>query len=105
MVRGVMISVVLSGVLVFTVYRIYSVYQEGMPARVTRIDIYADRMTYRTNRYPTPSLLEIGLKAANDPPEVVALHDCSRRDDFETVIEILRELGYGSFDIELPDDC
>lgn len=105
MVRGVLVSVALSAVLVFVVYRIYSVYQEGLPARVTRIDIYADRITYRTSRYATPSLLEIGLKAANDPPELVALHECSRRDELAMVIAILRKLHYGNFDVELPEDC
>jgi hypothetical protein len=105
MIRSVLFSVALSGILIFTVFRLHAVYQEGLALRVTRIDIYPDRITYRTNHYPTPSLLRIGLKAANDPPELIALHDCTRMDDFEAVIDLMREQGYTDFDIDLPDDC
>ncbi|HEY5665130.1 MAG TPA: hypothetical protein VIV64_00300 [Gammaproteobacteria bacterium] len=105
MVRSVLFSVALSAILVFTVLRLHAVYQEGLALRVTRVDIYPDRISYRTNHYPTPSLLGIGLKAANDPPELVALHDCSRMQDFEAVIDLMREQGYTDFDVELPEGC
>ncbi len=105
MVRSVLFSVALSALLIFVVYRVVDIYQQAQPERVTRIDIHADRITYRTNRYPSPSLLEIGLKAANDPPRIVGLHACSRMDDLESVIDMLRELGYTRFEVELPDDC
>jgi hypothetical protein len=105
MIRSVLMSVALLAILMFTVFRLHGVYLEGLAQRVTRVDIYPDRIAYRTNRYPTPSLLAIGLKAANDPPELLALHDCGRMDDFEAVIDLMRELGYTDFEVELPESC
>ena len=105
MIRNVMFSVVLSGLMIYAVVRMVAVYQEGVPERITRIDIYADRISYRTSNYATPSLLSVGLQAAQDPPKKLALHDCSRMDDFEAVVGVLREQGYINIDIELPDDC
>ena len=89
----------------YAVFRMQFVYEAGMPERVTRVDIFADRITYRTSHYSTPRLLEIGIKAANDPPKKLALHDCARMDEFEQVLDSLRELGYASLEIELPDNC
>jgi hypothetical protein len=105
MIRSVLFSVVLSAALIYTVLRLHSVYEQGLASRVTSIDIYADQITYRTSHYPTPSLLAIGLKAANDPPRKITLHDCDREHDFEAVIDIVREQGYRDFAIELPDAC
>ena len=105
MIRSVLFSVALSAVLIFTVLRIHSVYLEALAQRVTRVDVYSDRIPYRTSHYSTPSLLGIGLKAANDPPKLIALHDCSRMDDFEAVIDLMREQGYTEFDIEFPEGC
>jgi hypothetical protein len=105
MIRSVLFSVVLSAALIYTVLRLHSVYEEGLASRKTSIDIYTDQITYRTSHYPTASLLGIGLKAANDPPEKIALHDCDRQNEFEAVIEIVRELGYSDFEIEMPDFC
>jgi hypothetical protein len=73
--------------------------------RVTRIDIYADRITYRTGVYETPSALAIGLAASSDPPRLVALHDCERLDVFEQVLDAVRAETEYSFQVELPDDC
>jgi hypothetical protein len=105
MIRSVLMSVVLLAALIYTVLRLHSVYEEGLASRVTRIDIFEDQITYRTSHYPTASLLAIGLKAANDPPEKVALHDCDRMTEFEEVLEIVREQGHSRFEIELPDNC
>lgn len=105
MIRSVLFSVVLSSALIYTVLRLHSVYEQGLASRVTSIDIYADQINYRTSHYPTPSLLAIGLKAANDPPQKIVLHDCTRENDFEAVIDIVRELGYQDFEIELPEAC
>lgn len=105
MIRTVLFSVALSALLIFAVFRVVDIFRQVEPERVTRIDIHSDRITYRTNRYPTPSLLEIGLKAANDPPRVVGLHDCGRMADFGAIIDVLRDLGYTSFEVELPEDC
>ena len=105
MIRSVLFSVALSALLIYGVLRLHSVYEQGLAGRVTRVDVYAGQITYRTNRYPTPSLLRIGLKAAQDPPRKVALHDCSRMSDFEAVIDVIREQGYTEFEIELPDAC
>jgi hypothetical protein len=73
--------------------------------RVTRIDIYTDRIEYRTGRYPSVAALAIGLKAARDEPRIVELHDCGRRGELEAVVDILRERGQASFSIVLPEDC
>jgi hypothetical protein len=105
MIRGVLFSVALSGLLIYGVYRMVDMYQDATPARVTRVDIYSDHIAYRTSNYPTPSRFAIGLQAANDPPRKLSLHDCARMDTFEAVVEILRKQGFTSFDIELPDDC
>ena len=105
MIRSVLFSVALSAILIFTVLRLHAVYQDGLALRVTRIDVYSDRISYRTSHYPTPSLLRIGLKAANDPPRLIALHDCSRMDTFEAVIDLMREEGYTQFDVDLPENC
>ena len=105
MIRSVLFSVVLSAVLIYTVLRLHSVYEDGLAARVTSIDVYADRISYRTSQYPTVSRLRIGLLASNDPPKKVILHDCSRMSEFEAVIDMVREQGYTEFEIELPDSC
>lgn len=105
MVRGVLFSLVLSALLVYAIFRMDDMYREAAPERITRVDIYSDRIAYRTGTYASPSLLRIGLRAAQDPPKALGLHDCSRTEDLEEVISILRELGYGSFEVELPDDC
>jgi len=105
MIRGVMFSLALSLLLLFAVFRLQAVYLEGLPERVTRVDIYADRIAYRTGSYQTQTQFAIGLKAAQDPPRKIALHDCSRMAILEGVIDILREQDMSSFEIELPDDC
>lgn len=105
MVRQVMFSVALSAIMIYAILRMQSVYEATLGERVTRVDIFADRITYRTSRYSTPTLLAIGIKAAQDPPEKLALHDCSRMDDFEAVLDALREQGYTDLEIELPDGC
>ncbi len=105
MVRGVLISVALLGVLMYAVVRIVDMFQQAMPEYVTRIDIHSDRFVYRTNSYATSSLLEIGLKVAKDPPEKIGLHDCERMDELEDVVDIMRRLGYTNFEIELPRAC
>ena len=73
--------------------------------RQTRVDVYADRIEYRTGRYPTPSALAIAIRAAHDPPEVIELHDCARRGDLEGVIEAVRASGAQTFSVVLPNDC
>lgn len=105
MIRSVLFSVVLSAALIYTVLRLHSVYEEGLAARVVSIDVYADRINYRTSRYPTVSRLRIGLLASNDPPQKIVLHDCSRMSEFEAVIDLVREQGHTQFEIELPDAC
>ncbi|MGW8369255.1 MAG: hypothetical protein ACWGPN_11330 [Gammaproteobacteria bacterium] len=105
MIRTVLISVVLLGILLFAILRLQSVYEGGLPERANSIDIYAERITYRTRSYDTPSSLSIGLRASTDKPDKVVLHDCSRMNDLETVIDLLRAQNQTSFDIELPDGC
>jgi hypothetical protein len=105
MIRNVMISLALSAALIYIVLRLAAIFEAAAPAPVTRIDIYGDRITYRTNRYLSPSLLAIGLQTVNDPPRLLALHVCGRMEDFAAVVQILRDQGYSSFDVELPDDC
>ena len=105
MIRSVLASFVLSVALIVVVYRVSSIYEERMPERITRIDIHHDRIAYRLSSYATPSMLAIGLEAAKDPPRVLALHDCARLPDFESIVLILREQGYTSFDVVLPADC
>jgi len=103
--RTLLISVALLGLMAFMMVRWESFYTAAQPPLVTRIDIYSDRMTYRTGVYATTTALDIGLKAANDPPEVVELHDCARRSDLEAVLDLLRAQGTFRFDIVLPESC
>lgn len=105
MIRGVLFSLALSVLLIYAVLRLQSVYVEGIPERVTRVDVYADHITYRTGTYYSATQLAIGLKAAQDPPQVLALHDCGQNEALESVIEVLREQGLTNFEIELPEDC
>jgi len=105
MIRSVLYSVGLSALLIYAVLRTESVYEQTLAQRVTRIDVYADRITYRTSQYSTPSLLGIGIKAVNDPPKMVALHDCARIDVFEDVIDEIRDQGYTDFSVQMPDNC
>jgi hypothetical protein len=105
MVRQVMFSVALSAIMIYAILRMQSVYEATLTERVTRVDIFSDRITYRTSQYSSPSLLAIGIKAAQDPPEKLALHDCDRMDDFEAVLDALRDQGYTDLEIELPEGC
>lgn len=105
MIRGVLVSVVLLGMLLYAVTRLVGMFENALPDRVTRIDIFDDQITYRTNSYPTVSMLAVGLKAAKDPPRVLGLHDCSRMEDFRAIIDLLRDEGFGNFEIELPENC
>jgi hypothetical protein len=105
MIRSVLFSVALSALLIYGVLRLHSSYEQRLGERVTSVDIYATYIAYRTNRFATPSLLEIGLKAAKDPPEKVVLHDCLRMAEFEEVVDLIRHLGYTEFEIELPPSC
>jgi hypothetical protein len=105
MVRSVLFSVGLSLLLIYGVLRLQAMYQETLSPGVMRVDIYADRITYRTNRYPNASLFGIGLKAAKVAPDIVVLHDCQRMDDFEEVIDELRSQGYSGFELDIPNDC
>jgi hypothetical protein len=104
MVRSVLSSVALLALLIYGVLRIQSAYEERLDFnRVTRVDIYADRITYRNNMYATTSLLANGLKAIKDPPRKVELHVCARMDEFADVLDVLRTEGYREFEVELPD--
>ena len=105
MVRSVLMSVAISGLLIYGVFRLYGVYQDRLPIGITRVDIYADRITYRTNYYSTARLFGYGLQAAKVPPDVVALRDCQSHAEFEAVLDVIRAQGYSDFAIELPDDC
>jgi hypothetical protein len=105
MVRNVFFSVALSALLIYGVVRMVDTFQQAIPERVTLVDIHADRISYRTSNYATTTLFAVGLKAAREPPQKVGLHDCSRMDTLEAVVEILRAEGYANFVIELPDDC
>ena len=73
--------------------------------RVTRVDIYADRIEYRTGRYPSISALAIGLRVGRDEPRVVELHVCTRQADLEAVVDLLRARGQASFAVVLPQGC
>jgi hypothetical protein len=73
--------------------------------RVTRIDIYTDRLEYRARRYETTTALAIGLKAAQDAPRIIELHDCERRGELEAVLDVVRTLGQHNMSIVLPNDC
>jgi hypothetical protein len=104
MVRSVLFSVALSALMIYAVLQLQSTYEQRLAVnRVTRIDIYADRITYRNNLYATTSLLANGLEAVKDPPQKVELHVCSRMSDFEAVLDVVRKQGYSEFEIELPD--
>ena len=105
MVRSVLMSVAISALLIYGVFRLYDSYQARLPIGTTRVDIYSDRITYRTNYYLTARLFGYGLKAARVPPDVVALRDCQRMAEFEAVLDEIRAQGYTDFDIELPDNC
>jgi hypothetical protein len=105
MTRALLISVVCLGMLVYFLLRLESSYYDAQPPIVTRIDVYADRITYRTGVYQSISALSIGLKAARDPPAVIALHDCDGFERLQAVIQAVRAEVPGDFEIALPEDC
>jgi hypothetical protein len=105
MIRSVLLSVVLLAVLLYAITRLVAMLQGAMPERVTRIDVYADRITYRAHTYETTSQLAVGLKAAGDPPQKLAVHDCARMDELAVILDLLRRQGMSNVDVELPDDC
>lgn len=105
MLKAILFSVALSALLIYGMLRLQTIYEARQPERVVRIDIHPDRITYRTGSYATASLLAIGIKAAGEPPEIVALHSCERMADLEAVVDLLREQDYMSFAVELPTDC
>jgi hypothetical protein len=91
--------------LVFFLLRLESSYMESQPPIVTRIDIFADRYTYRTGVYQSISALTIGLKAARDPPALIAVRDCDAYSRLAEVLDAVRAEAPGDFEISLPDDC
>lgn len=105
MTRSILFSVALSALLIYGVLRLQSVYEAGLNTGITRVDIYSDRIDYRTNHYPTARLFGIGLQAAKVPPDMITLHDCLRMAEFEAVLDQVRDQGYSGYDISLPDDC
>ena len=105
MFRMVFVSVILLGILTFLLVRIEGIYSASQPARVSRIDIYTDRLTYRTGVYETHRTLDIGLKAASDPPKLIEVHDCAAVGRLAAVIEVVRENGADEFEIVLPTAC
>ena len=105
MTRTMLVSLALLGLVVFLMFRWDAIYNSAQPPIVTRIDIYPDRLTYRTGVYQSVSALAIGLKAANDPPRLIELHDCDGTDRLGEVLDIVRANGDFEFEIVLPEDC
>jgi hypothetical protein len=105
MIRMVLISVTLLALIAYLMVRMVTIYNDAQPPRVTRVDVYADRLTYRTGIYETTSMLSIGLKAAKDPPRLLEVHGCEAVDRLPSVLDVLRENGAADFEIVLPDDC
>lgn len=105
MIRMVLISVALLAMTAYLMFRVERIYTESQPPRVTRVDVYADRLTYRTGIYETPSTLAIGLKAANDPPRLVEVHGCDAVHRLASVLDVVRANGAADFEIVLPEGC
>ena len=105
MIRRMLMAVALLGLMVVLLLRWIDVYTSSQPVPVTRVDVYADRITYRNRVYETPTLLAIGLKAASDPPRLIALHDCDSLEQLQWVIDVVRAEGQYEFEMLLPQNC
>ena len=91
---GVMLGII--------VFRRDQVFPRPQPI-VPRVDIYSDRITYRTRSYETATGLAIGLKAANEPPSLIELHDCNQFELFEDTIDVVRADGDYQFELVMPE--
>lgn len=105
MVRGVMYSVALSLLLIYGVYRLQDVYHESLAQQPVRVDIYEKYIAYRNNHFTTPGHLGIGIKATQEPPEAIIVHDCNGMKMLADVLTVLREQGITTVDVELPENC
>lgn len=105
MVRMILVSVAVLGLVTFFVFRWQRLVEEAQPPLVTRVDIYPDRLTYRNGFYATPSTLAIGLKASKDPPRLIQVHTCEAMPKLAQVLDVVRAEGMTDFEVLLPDDC
>lgn len=103
--RMILVSVGILGLVTYFIFRWQNLVEEAQPPLTTRVDIYPDRITYRNGTYATPSALAIGLKANNEPPEVIEIHGCDAVSRLAAVLDVVRA-EYGSdFEVVLPQDC
>jgi hypothetical protein len=105
MVRMIIISVVLLGMVLFFIFRWQAMVARTQPPLVTRVDIYSDRLTYRNGNYTTTSNLAIALQANNAAPEIVEVRDCAAVARLGDVLEVVRRYGAVDFQIVLPENC
>jgi hypothetical protein len=105
MVRMILVSVAVLGLVTFFVFRWQRLVQQAQPPLVTRVDIYPDRLRYRNGFYATPSNLAIGLKASRDPPRLIQVHACEAMPQLAPVLDVIRAEGMTNFEVLLPDDC
>jgi hypothetical protein len=105
MVRTVVISVFLLGLVCFFIFRWQRMVDDAQPPLVTRVDIYSDRIVYRNGNYASPSTLSIALKANNSLPEIVEVRDCAAANQLAGVLDVVRAEGAKTFKIVLPEDC
>jgi hypothetical protein len=105
MIRAVLISVGLLGLVVYFMYRWQAMVMDGQPPALTRLDIYQDRITYRNGIYSGPSTLAIALKANRNPPRLIEVHSCDALVKLSAVVDVVRAEGALDFEILLPEDC
>jgi hypothetical protein len=105
MIRMVIISVVLLGMVLFFILRWEAMVTRAQPPLVTRVDIYSDRLSYRNGTYASPSNLAIALQASHTPPEIVEVRDCAAMGQLAAVLEVVRRHGAADFRIVLPENC
>lgn len=105
MTRMILVSVALLGMTCYFIFRWQAMVTAAQPPMLTRVDIYEDRLEYRSGIYASASTLAIALKANNLLPQVVAVRDCAAVSRLPEVLEVVRLAGAADFQIELPQDC
>lgn len=105
MVRMILISVLLLGMVLFFIFRWQAMVTDAQPPLVTRVDVYADRLTYRNGVYASTSTLAIALQANNARPEIVEVRECGAVGRLAEVLDVIRRHGAVDFEIVLPEDC
>ena len=105
MVRMILISVVLLGMVLFFIFRWQAMITRAQPPLATRVAVFVDRFEYRNGTYETVSNLAIALQANRNLPDIIEVRDCAATNRLPDVLDVVRAQGGSDFEIVLPESC